>query len=150
MDITVETLPYAKDAIRDILYLYMDMVESYGGFGHNLDTGTFSPIEFVNSKVISPEGYTFGLDQKLLHAGSAIALLCTMSDCWDDQGEISLFWPKIKSTKEALDTGQFKHLPEIERAFLLGFGGDLSLFAEQLKAVYQNYVISYFNRLSKG
>jgi len=25
-------------AVRDILYLYQDAVESYGGIGHNLDT----------------------------------------------------------------------------------------------------------------
>jgi hypothetical protein len=150
MDITVETLPYAQAAIRDILYLYVDMVESYGGFGHNLDTGTFSPAEFVNSKVITPDGYTLGLDEELLHTGSAIAILCAISDCWDDQGEISLWWPKIKSAKSALDAGQFKHLPEIEKAFVLAFEGDLPLFTEQLQAVYQKHVLSYFKRLSES
>ncbi|HEX4964635.1 MAG TPA: hypothetical protein VF173_27735 [Thermoanaerobaculia bacterium] len=150
MDITVETLTYAEAAIRDILYLYVDMVESYGGFGHNLDTGSFSPLAFIDSKVLPPPGYDLGVNEELLHAGSSIALLCTISDCRDENGSATVGWPIIKNAKEAFDAGRFKHLPEIQRAFELGFAGDEDLFREQLVKVYQHYVRGYFAKLSAG
>ena len=84
MDITADTIPYAQAAIRDILYLYVDMAKSYGGFGHNIDTGTFAPLEFIDSRVDCEPGCTFGIDEDLLHAGSSIAILCSISDCLDE------------------------------------------------------------------
>ncbi|MCL2310264.1 MAG: small ribosomal subunit Rsm22 family protein [Proteobacteria bacterium] len=148
MHITNDTLRYAQDAIRDILYLYVDMVSSYGGFGHGLETGRFSPFEFIDAKVLPPPGYTFELDEALLHAGSAIAILCAVSDCWDEQESVSFNWPIIKAAREALDAGRFDHLPEIKQAFLLGFGTDLAAFTKQLEVVYQNHVLAYFRSLS--
>jgi hypothetical protein len=150
MDITDSTLVYAEAALRDILFLYVDMVGSYGGFGHNLDTGAFSPLEFIDSKVLPPEGYTFGIDEELLHAGSSIALLCSISDCWDEQDSVNLGWPIIQGAKVAFDAGRFQHLPEIEKAFELGFASDESPFREQLKKVYERYVRSYFSKLGAG
>ncbi|MDR2874310.1 MAG: hypothetical protein LBV44_00060 [Methylobacillus sp.] len=150
MHVTSETLRYAEDAIRDILYLYVDMVSSYGGFGHNLDTGRFSPLEFIDSKILTPPGYTFGIDEALLHEGSAIAILCSISDCRDEQGSVSFHWPIIKAAKEAFDAGRLDHLPDIKQAFLLGFGNDDVSFIKQLKVVYQGHVLSYFKKLGNG
>ena len=126
------------------------MVSSYGGFGHNLDTGRFSPIEFIDSKMLPPPGYSPGVDEVLLHEGSAIAILCTISDCWDEQESVSFHWPIIKTAKEAFDAGRFNHLPEIKKAFFLGFGSDETAFREQLEKVYRNHVLAYFEKLSKG
>jgi hypothetical protein len=125
------------------------MVSSYGGFGHNLETGRFSPLEFIDSKMLPPPGYTLGIDEALLHEGSAIAILCAISDCWDEQESVSFSWPIIKTAKEAFDAGRFDHLPEIKKAFLLGFGSDETVFREQLQKVYKNHVITYFEKLSK-
>jgi len=150
MDITNDTLRYAQDAIREILYLYVDMVTEYGGFGHRLETGRFSPFAFIDAKVLPPPGYVFGLDEALLHAGSAIAILCTLSDCWDEEESVSFSWPVIKAAKEAFDAGRFDHLPEIKLAFSLGFGSDFAAFTKQLEVVYQNHVLAYFRSLGNA
>lgn len=150
MDITTDTLPYAKAAIRDILYLYMDMVSSYGGFGHNLDTGGFSPLEFIDSKVICPPGNTYGLNEQLLHAGSGIAILCAISDCLDETETVSLGWPLIASASGAFKAGRFKGIPDVQEALRLAFSGSEHAFREQLAKVYQHHVASYFSELAAG
>jgi hypothetical protein len=126
------------------------MVSSYGGFGHNLETGRFSPLEFIDSKMLPPPGYTLEIDEALLHEGSAIAILCTISDCWDEQESVNFNWLSIKNAKEAFDAGRFNHLPEIKKALSFGFGGDETVFREHLETVYKNHVLTYFKKLSKG
>ena len=42
-----ENYEEAYDAIRDILYLYDDMVTSYSRFGHNLNLGKFDPLIYL-------------------------------------------------------------------------------------------------------
>lgn len=150
MDITTDTLCHAEAAIRDILYLYVDMIESYGGFGHNLDAGSFAPLEFIDSEVVCPEGHTFALNVDLLHAGSAIAILCSISDCLDELDTVSLEWPLIARAKEAFAEGRFRHLPVIHEAFRLAFGGNESTFRIQLLKVYQQHVLAYFSKLVEG
>ena len=134
MDITEENYQKAYDAIRDILFMYVDLVESYGGFGHNIERGRFSPLEFVDAPIIEPEGYTFGIDVPLLQSGSAIALLCELSDAWDDYETWDVkSWPLMPLIKEANEAGRFSHLPEIQEAFNFGLGDSESAFRDQLE-----------------
>ena len=147
MDITANTLPYAQAAIRDILYLYVDMIQSYRGFGHGLDAGLFLPLEFINAKTVCPLGSSFELDESLLHVGSSIAILCSISDCLDEVGVVSAEWTIIAMAKDAFDAGRFCHMPKIHEAFRLAFDGDEPAFREQLAGVYRHHVLAYFSEL---
>ncbi|AKH15713.1 hypothetical protein [Deinococcus soli (ex Cha et al. 2016)] len=40
----------ASQALRDILFLYVEMAESYAGFGHAVDTGTFDPYQYLDAE----------------------------------------------------------------------------------------------------
>lgn len=151
MTITEDNYQEAFDAIRDILYMYVDLIESYKGFGHNIDRGKFSPLEFVDAPVMEPAGYTFGIDIPLLQSGSAIALLCELSDAWDEyETWEAKSWPLIPEIKEANEAGRFSHLPEIQEAFNLAFGTDEKTFREQLERVHNKYVCGYFSKLAKN
>ncbi len=151
MDITAENYQEAYDAIRDILFMYVDMVESYRGFGHNIQRGRFSPLDFVDAPIYEPEGYTFAIDIHLLQSGSAISLLCELSDAWDEYQTWNVKgWPLIHEIKKANASGRFSHLPEIQEAINMAFGDDEDVFRDQLVKVYKSYVCAYFNKLSKS
>ncbi|OQX19650.1 MAG: hypothetical protein BWK76_03940 [Desulfobulbaceae bacterium A2] len=147
MDITSDTLPAAQAAIRDILNLYVDMIRSYGGFGHGLDTGTFAPFEFVDARLPASPDASADLDLALLHAGAAIAVLCVLADCLDESGTLQGTWPFVVRARVALDAGRFAHLPEIQQALRLAFKGSEEAFRAQLARVYHIYVLAYFRQL---
>lgn len=148
MNITENNYQVAYDAIRDILFLFVDMIESYEGFGHNVGRGKFKALDFIDAQIIEPEGYTFSIDSSLLCSGSAIALLCELSDAWDEYETWDVNgWPSIHDIKKANEEGRFNCIPEIQKAVSLGFGRSEEAFREQLAKVYKIYVRGYFNRL---
>jgi hypothetical protein len=151
MDITTENLELTNDAIRDILFMYVDLVESYEGFGHNIARGQFKALDFIDARVVEPEGYTFAIDETLLYPGAAISLLCDVSDAWDEYETWDVKnWPQINEIKKAYEANRFSHMPEIEKAFELGFSNNEEEFREQLKLVYEAHVCSYFQKLAKN
>ncbi len=150
MDITTDNYHEATDAIRDILYMYVDLVESYEGFGHNIETGNYKALDFIDARVIEPEGYTFAIDETLLFPGAAISLLCSLSDAWDEYETWDVkHWPLMHEIRQAYEANRFSHMPDIEKAIELGFGNSEDKFREQLKVVYKVHVCSYFERIAK-
>ena len=148
MNITEDNYGLANAAIRDILYMYVDMVESYKGFGHNILTGTFSPLDFVDAPIFEPPGVNFGIDIALLQNGSAIALLCELFNIWDETGSWKRNSLPLYQIRKANEERRFSHLQEIQEAFDLGFGDDEAAFLDQLQVVYKEYVCSYFKYLA--
>lgn len=151
MKIDRENYDSACSAVRDILFMYVDLVEGYGGFGHGIDVGTFRPLDFLEAELVEPpaEGYVLGPDVDLLHAGSGIALLCELSDAFyenDATGDVPS--PAVQAAKAAFLAGRLRHLPSIERAFELGLAKDQLAFRRQLTTVYREYVVGYFTRLA--
>ena len=147
-EINQENYPVAINAIRDILYMYYDLVESYEGFGHNIDTGNFDPIFFADCYLFEPEGVTFGINVNVLHEGSAVAILCWLSDFWDDhetspEGEFS------SEVKRILTEGRLDHLPLAEQAVKLAFE-DEEKFRDLLDEAYEKYVVQFFKRLANN
>ena len=150
MDITTDNYHEATDAIRDILYMYVDLVESYEGFGHNIERGKFKALDFIDARVIEPEGYTFAIDESLLFPGAAISLLCDLSDAWDEYETWDVEnWPIINEIKLAYESSRFSHMPEVDKAIGLGFGNSEEEFRDQLKVVYKVHVCGYFEKLTK-
>ena len=148
MNITENNYQLAYAALRDILYMFVDMVESYKGFGHNIDTGVFSPLDFIDAPIFEPPGVTFGIDVALLQNGSAIALLCELLNAWDETGSWKINSHFLYQIRKANEEHRFSHLPEIQEAFDLGFGDDEAAFLDQLQVVYKKYVCSYFEYLA--
>ena len=147
-EINQENYPAAIDAIRDILYMYYDLVESYEGFGHNIETGNFDPIFFADCYLFEPEGTTFGINVNVLHEGSAVAILCRFSDYWDDNGTI----PEDKfalEVKRILAEGRLDHLPLAEQTIKLAFE-DEEKFRDLLDEAYEKYVTQFFKRLANN
>ena len=145
-EINEENYAEAISAIRDILYLYYDLVESYNGFGHNIDTGTFDLIFFADCYLFEPEGTTFGIDVNILHEGSAVAILCKLSDYWDEHGLL----PNdefVTQVKDILSEGRLDHLPLAEEAIKEAFQ-DEERFRDLLGEVYKNYVLRRFGKLA--
>ncbi len=133
--------------MRDILYLYVDMVESYGGFGHNVETGGFDVLSYIDVRLDEPPGYSFGLDLRLLHEGSGVAVLCMLSDAWDEYGELDHEWPLHARIQAALAEGRFAHMPLIAKAVDAAFRTE-DAFRELLPAIYETCVKGYFRRLA--
>ena len=125
--------------------MFLDMIRSYSGFGHNLECGSFNPLDFIDAVVYEPEGYTFSLDIGLLQSGASIALLSTLVNAWDefDSSDVPI-WPVIKEIETAYKQGRFSHLPDIEIAIGLGLGKDEEAFRQQLPVVYNAYVRNFF------
>lgn len=144
-EINEENYPIAVNAIRDILYMYYDLIESYKGFGHNIDTGKFDSIFYADCYLYEPEGITFGIDVNILHEGSAVAILCKLSDYWDEFEAV----PKDEFTlniKQIISEGRLTHLPLAERAIKMAFE-DEEKFRDLLDKVYEKYVFNFFQKL---
>ncbi len=150
MDVTSDRLPLARAALRDILFLYVDMVGSYGGFGHDLDVGRFDPLEWLDSRIADPQLAPGEVDLDLLRQGAACALLCRCVDAFDDHGALVLADPALGAVEAAWRAGRFAFLPEIDEAFRTAFAGDEAAFREQLARVYRRCVLDYFGRLARG
>ena len=136
-----------EESIRHILFMYRDLIESYGGFGHDIDTGLGrfdapAVIHLVSGDDIQPR------DLELLRIGAAVALLCDLSDAWDEAGDPADGGPRLDAARDALNHGKFQPFPEIAKAFELGFGRDETAFREQLAVVYERYVRGYFAQLA--
>lgn len=148
--ITSENYSEALDAIRDILLLYVDMAESYSGFGHATDINVrFDPLKFVDAELITPAGYAPLVDMTLLRTGSAVAILCSLYDEWCEFEAVV-----GRRFKEAIQTGRLGLVPDIDRAAREALQrGDMRLedpwFDQAVEPIYQRHVVGYFEALSK-
>jgi len=137
----------ANNATRDILFMYRDMIECYGGFGGTIDTGSFDALAFLDFSVHERPGTTLGIDVELVQQGSAVAILLKIHDAWcKGDGEILPRSTFTDQVREALDRGRFDHLG-VARAALDAGLKSLELFLSRLPAVYDAYVLGYFRRL---
>ncbi|HEY8615710.1 hypothetical protein [Phenylobacterium sp.] len=148
--ITSENYGEAQDAIRDILLLYVDMAESYSGFGHATDVNVrFDPLKFVDAELITPTGYAPLVDITLLRTGSAIAILCALYDEWCEFEAVV-----GRRFKEAIQSGRLGLVPDVDLVAREALQrGEMRLedmwFDEAVEPIYQRHVVGYFERLSK-
>lgn len=137
-------------AIRDILFMYVEMAES-GGLFHNIDMGRFDALRFVDVELNVGPHYAPPVDLDLLRMGSAIKLLCWLNDCWVEHDTIEL--PENDFLKKAVRDGKLFHLPDIEALLVETFSRSSSELEgwldEQLRLVYERHVLAYFARLSR-
>lgn len=144
-EINEENYEEAIKAINNILYMYYDLIHSYKGFGHSIETGVFDPIFYVDSYLFEREGISLGIDINILHEGSAVAILCKLSDYWDEHCEI----PEDNfafEVKKILSKNRLDHLPLAEKAVASAFENE-EAFREKLSEVYEKYVLEFFRKL---
>jgi hypothetical protein len=146
-EINEENYPNAISAIRDILYMFYDLKESYEGFGHNIETGSFNPLSYADCYLSEPPGYAFGIDVEILHEGAMVSILCRLSDYWDDIEEVPETDKFVIEVRHMLSKGRFDHLPLAERAISAAFS-DEGKFRELLVQIYQDYVVERFRKLA--
>jgi len=135
----------ANDATRDILFMYRDLIESYRGFGHGIDTGSFDAFATVTCHV---EDSALELDQDLLRVGGVVALLCHLSDSWDET-DLPPSGPWMKRVCSSLDSLVFHEHEDLRDAVRAGLE-DEAQFRSMLPAIYDRHVVGYFRRLSRA
>jgi len=142
-EVDANTYFEAHEAIRDILFMYYDM-DDYRGFGHSLNLGKFDPLVFLNANIVEP-GYIFDEGVLVLQEGSAVKILCEISDEFDEQPRLST--QTETRIDELLSAKSMIHLPEAEtalRSALLNY----EEFNVNLGEVYESYVLKLFRRLA--
>lgn len=149
--VTLENHEEAQEATRDILKMFVDMAESYSGFGHLVDIALrFDPLKFVDAEV-APEVAWVDID--LLRSGSAVAVLASLYDLWCEFEAVDV--PHRGSRqKQAIEAGRLHHFPDIEavaREALRRNRMPLEdpWFEEVVQPIYRKHVLGYFRRLSE-
>ena len=141
----------ATDAVRDILMMYVDMADSYAGFGHASDVYIrFDRLKFVDAR---DDGNAAYVDLELLRAGSAIAILCFFYDLWCEEQRLS--GPHTTQYEEAIKLGRLeaftdidKVLKEVVRREYVALDDDWLETA--VAPIYRKYVQGYFKALGKN
>ena len=143
------TAKRAQHAIRDILYLYRELL-ACGAIVGDQDTGTFDPWEFLRA---TSYGYSTAEDLKLLHEGSAVALICDLIDEIEQRGGDG------ELTRDGLANGCFDHLPVAKAALqLMTASGPqrghsdandfYDVLSEAPQPVFREYVLAFLTALN--
>lgn len=148
--ITAENDGEAHDALKDILLLYVEMAESYSGFGHASDCYLrFDPLKFVDADLVTPAGYAPLINLDFLRTGSAIAILCSLYDEWCEFEAVH-----GRRFRDAIQSGRLRFVPDVENVAKEAIRrGKMRLedswFEQAVEPIYQKYVVGYFEALSK-
>lgn len=148
--VTASNHEEAVGAIRHILFMYVDLAQSWQGFGHNSGTADkFDAIRFVDADTDGQASY---VDLDLLRAGSAIAILCQFYDIWSEEGDLTgnIF---LADYQAAVDAGRLAAFPDIEAVIRKALARDpMPLedpwFDDAVIPIYRKYVLGFFARLA--
>jgi hypothetical protein len=135
-----------RSATRDVLGMYWDMVTTYSGFGHSVDTGSLNFLRFVDLPVEQADPSILE-ELQLVRIGSAIAILCQVDDSWLEYDTFPADSPYYRGIAEALESGRLAHLPEFETAVRAGLASFAS-FRAAANPLYEKYVVGYFQYLA--
>jgi len=140
----------AVGAIRHILFMYVDLVQGWQGFGHNSGTADqFDATKFVDADT---DGQAYYVDLDLLRSGSAIAILCQFYDSWCEERDLTgnIF---LADYEAALDAGRLAAFPDIEAVIRTALTRDPMpfddpWFDDAVVPIYRKYVLGFFARLA--
>ena len=154
-EVSYNTSEKSKEIYKKILWLYSDMILSYGGFGHNLDYEDIDYMEYMFT--YTEDEIAYGHFAEVISKGSIIALCCEAVNLLDEESRSPKFEEKILLLLEARIIEQYKEyeviLKKILEAFMEdedagweshGKGKDLFL---ALKDIYKEYVIGYYKEM---
>lgn len=111
MELGESTYQEAVNALKDILYMFVDAVVQDGDFSE-LFLGSFNPFDFLEVKDSSQSiSYMSDGEIDLLMKGAAITLLAKIADVYfDDECHAANEEKKIKSHGEAPFFGSYSRL----------------------------------------
>lgn len=152
--VTAENYEEALDATRDILMMFVDMAESYSGFGHAVDVAIrFDALKFVDADLAEDVVW---VDIALLRSGSAVAILAYFYDMWCEFEAVDVPQPPGNDHryKEAVESGRLHHSPDIETVAREALKrNEMALedpwFDVAVQPIYRKHVLGYFSRLSE-
>lgn len=147
--LTLHDYREASQALRDILFLYVEMAESYAGFGHAVDRGTFDPYQYLDAEADPSFKSSFSVDIDVLRQGAVIAILCRLYDIWCDVEDLND--ASTSAIRVALAHGRFWRFPEVDQLLTEAFERNPPFedpwLDETLKPIYRTYVAEYFSTL---
>lgn len=147
-----------KKIYKEIMWMYADMVNSYNGFGHNIDFETIDYIKYIFS-------YTNNKLQlndicSVLKEGSLIAICCEAVNNLDDEQRNPIFLNKIYML---LENEKLQHMPyekEVLELLINALNEDTdvfwqnnehgSLFDGKLFELYEDYVLGYYKKMLRS
>ncbi|MHC0036645.1 hypothetical protein [Pseudoneobacillus sp. C159] len=143
-----------KEEIKNIFWMYHDMIKSYGGFGHNIDFEKVNYERFLLTEIIEESMLTYSHEVDLVKQGSLVALCCKVNDMLEENRrdnnivnfiKDTLINPKLEKMdfeKEVLSTMllALEEKPNDEW-YSLEQGGR---FYQHLNMVYDRFVLNYF------
>lgn len=135
-----------RTATRDVLGAYWDMVTTYGGFGHSVDTGSLNFLRYIDLP-FEKAAPTLLEEVRLVQIGSAVALLCQIDDSHLEYDTFPAGGPYYAAIADAIQSGRLKHLPDFENAAKAGFVSFAS-FRAAAQPLYEQYVVGYFRYLA--
>lgn len=152
--VTSENYEEALEATRDNLMMFVDMAESYSGFGHAVDVAIrFDPLKFVDAKLADDVGC---VDIDLLRSGSAVAILAFFYDMWCEFEAVDVPHPvgHDHRYKEAVERRRLDYSPDVEAVAREALKrNEMALgdpwFDEAVQPIYRKHVLGYFRRLSE-
>ncbi|MCB9849698.1 MAG: hypothetical protein H6817_03245 [Phycisphaerales bacterium] len=135
----------ANSAVRDILFMYRDMAETYAGFGGTIDTGTFDPFDFLEVEVVEKEGYSLDIDARLLRNGASVAIVCSLHDALCKEPAV---WSLRDQTIQVRDAGLFDFDDALRAVIDAGLAPTEEFFGG-LATVYERLVRPYLKYLAE-
>lgn len=148
--LTASNYEEAVGAIRHILYMYVDLAQSWQGFGHNSGSAhLFDAIKFVDADT---DGLADYVDLDLLRAGSAIAILCQYYDSWCEERDLTKN-SFLAEYQAAVDAGRLAAFPDVEAVIRTALARDPMpfddpWFDDAVVPIYRKYVLGFFARLA--
>jgi hypothetical protein len=146
--LTSQNYEEAAAAVRDILMLYVDLADSYHGFGHGSDVHVrFDPFKFVDAQS-DGEGHYVDLD--LLRAGCAVAMVCALYDLWCEDQPLRGHGYADR-LEAALNAGRLTAFPDIEAMLREAMSrGRMTMddpwFEDAVAPIYRKHVLGFFRR----
>jgi hypothetical protein len=135
-----------RAATRDVLGMYWDMVTTYGGFGHSVDTGSLNFLRYIDLPIEQADPSILE-ELRLVQIGSAVGLLCQVDNSHLEHDTFPADFPYYKAIAEAIQSGRIKHLPEFDSALQAGLSSFAS-FRAAAQPLYEKYVLGYFRFLA--
>lgn len=140
-----QTLLKAQDVVRDVLFMYRELVGWHGlydDFGR--EDGKFEPLEWID--LTAQQVDIDGEDLRLIHEGCALKLICHMLQSWGQGDYPNTETPYIRRIKDAVAAGRADHLPELKAVLQDAFISDAVVWRKS-DNLYERYVVGYFHRL---
>jgi len=79
-----ENFDECRETIKNIFWMYQDMIRSYGGFGHNIDFELVNYEKFILVEIIDKRMNGFNEEVEMLRHGSFVALCCEVQNMLDE------------------------------------------------------------------